>query len=117
VEGYKNVDGNEKESAWIIYVDNKVHGLKPPGYFNQSYLPAGSECSRSILKRPRFVCNDRIRRARRHMLPTQHSGEGPLVRVQLADVTYAPNQGDRVKFLLYRTSAGDKLAKAVSLIS
>ena len=43
--------------------------------------------------------------------------EGPLVRVQLADVTYAPNQGDRVKFLLYRTSAGDKLAKAVSLIS
>jgi hypothetical protein len=50
-------------------------------------------------------------------LPTQHSGEGPLVRVQLADVTYAPTQGDRVKFLLYRTSAGDKLAKAVSLIS
>ena len=50
-------------------------------------------------------------------LPTQHAGEGPLVRVQVSDVTYSPNQGDRVKFLLYRTSVGDKLAKAVSLIS
>jgi len=50
-------------------------------------------------------------------LPTQHSGEGPLVRVQLADVTYSPNQGDRVKFALVHTSAGDKVAKAVSQIS
>jgi hypothetical protein len=52
------------------------------------------------------------------LFPLIRQGEDPAYcRALAADFTYTPNNGDRVKFIIVRTSAGDRLARAISLIS
>jgi hypothetical protein len=46
-------------------------------------------------------------------LPTIKPGEGPLCRAENSDCTDTPSQGDRVRFVIVRTSAGDNTAKSV----
>jgi hypothetical protein len=46
---------------------------------------------------------------------TVRAGEASGVRAGVANITYAAANGDNVKFLLYRTSAGDKEALLVTL--
>lgn len=49
--------------------------------------------------------------------PKIHTSEYPAVRAQLDDFTYSPvSNGDRVKFVIVRTSAGDKTARSVTKI-
>jgi hypothetical protein len=51
------------------------------------------------------------------LFPTIHAGESKThCRALAADFTYSPNDGNRVKFIVVRTSAGDRLAKAISTL-
>lgn len=46
--------------------------------------------------------------------PKAQPGEYPAVRASAENFDYAPASGDRVRFVIIRDSAGDKIAKAVT---